>query len=360
MPQSTYIHIPFCKKKCPYCDFISFNIDEFLLEQYILCLKKQIKKELKEKSLKTIYFGGGTPSLLKERYFEEILSCFNEGQEVTVEINPESASEGLLRGLKSLGVNRLSIGIQSFNDDLLKKIGRIHSSKEAIKTIETAREAGFENISIDLMYSLPFQDMKLWKEDLKTAVSLNIGHISAYGLKIEEGTPFGRKVPENIPDDDLATDMWYHAIDFLEEKGFKHYEISNFAKPSFESQHNVNYWQNGEYHGFGLAAHGYVDGIRYSNTRDLQKYLENPFSKEHTEKISFEEMIKEAIFLGLRLSNGISIKQFKEKYYFDIMEFYQKEINKHIENGFMTYEEDFLKLTKEGRLLSNSILADFV
>lgn len=366
---SLYIHVPFCKSKCYYCNFVSLvNINNYA-ESYVNTLLREIESVFnnrKNPPLKTIYIGGGTPSLMDIKYLDKIFSQINnltaisQNTEITLEINPGTVDIEYLKNLKSLGINRLSIGVQSFDDKILKAINRIHNAKEAIETVKMVNKAGFNNINIDLMYGLPYQDMNIWENTLNNAIKLEINHISTYGLKIEEGTVFGKNIPSNLPDEDLIVSMYADMTNILTNKGFNQYEISNFALSGYESKHNLAYWHNEEYFGLGLSAHGYIDGIRYSNTENIEEYIKNPLLKLSEHKVSFQEAVEEGIFLGLRLIEGINIEKFNKEYNIDLYKKYGKIIEKHISSGFLELKEGFLKLTPNGILISNSILADFI
>lgn len=367
-PQSIYIHIPFCLDKCHYCAFVSFKDKLSLCKSCFDALIKEIN-EIKNSTIskiKTIYIGGGTPSIIDikhyERLFDTIYSKFDidSNAEITFEINPATVNVDYLRALKSLGINRLSVGAQSFDERILKLINRKHSSEEIVEAIENSKKAGFENISLDLIYGLPEQTLPIVLQDLNKAVSLDIKHISVYGLKIEENTRFFKQVPENLPDEDLCADMYLKIIEKLEDFGFKHYEISNFAQKGFESKHNVNYWKNNQYYGFGVAAHGYVDEVRYSNSESIEEYIENPCSRAFSQELKSKEKIEEAIFLGLRMTSGIDLKSFKDRYDFDIVKNYSAVIKKYTELELLEIKEARLKLTIKGLLLSNVVMAEFL
>ena len=366
---SLYIHIPFCKEKCYYCSFISLVDKNNCKDVYINALSKEISTVLETYrgiNLNSIYIGGGTPSLLKLQQIENIIksiykySKINDLTEITIEVNPGTVDFSYLKGLKELGINRLSIGIQSFNDEILKRINRIHNAEEAVITVETARKAGFDNISIDIIHGLPGQTMEIWKNTLNQALKLDIEHISTYGLKIEEGTVFGKKPPQNLPDEELGSQMYIKTAEILEENNFIHYEISNYAKAGHESKHNLAYWKNEEYFGFGLSAHGYINGYRYSNTAKLNDYIENSVTRAETHQVSFKEEIEEAIFLGLRLMEGINLDKFRQEYGFDLYKEFRQVIDKYMNYEFMQIKEGYLRLTLNGILVSNSILADFL
>lgn len=363
MPKSAYIHIPFCRSKCNYCSFVSYtNCDRDCKKRYIETLIKEIQHFYKQETLNTLYLGGGTPSLLTPNDIKKIISCFNTNQytEITIEINPETVDKNYLKELFTTGVNRLSIGIQTFNNNILKAIGRIHTAEKAISTIKTAKDIGFNNISTDFIYGLPNQTLECFINDLNIAISLNIQHISLYGLKIEEGCKFFTTPPSNIADDDKQADMYIEAIKNLEEKGLKHYEISNFAKIGYESKHNLNYWNSEEYYGFGTAAHGYVNGKRYSNYTKLKDYMNNYTQKAHEHKLTKEEQLEEAIFLGFRRDSGIDITEINKKFEINFNEKYKKVIEKYINSHHLIKTSNGYKFSNEGYLLSNIILADFL
>ena len=363
MPQSAYIHIPFCKSKCYYCSFVSFTgCDIQCKKKYVETLIKEIKHFYKNETLKTLYFGGGTPSLLEPSLIKKIIDCFNitTGTEVTLEINPETVDSVYLKEIRNSGVNRISIGVQSFNNQILKSIGRIHTAEKAKNIVKTAQDVGFDNISVDFIYGLPKQTNNSFVNDLEQAVQLDVQHISLYGLKIEEGCKFFENYPSNIADDDAQADMYLDAIDTLTEKGFKHYEISNFAKSGFESRHNLNYWNCEEYYGFGVAAHGYVDGRRYSNFSTIGEYSTCCKEKDSEFCLTDQERQEEMIFLGLRRGIGINTQEINEKFNLDFDSKYRTILSKYIASGHLIRTDEGYKFSKEGFLLSNIILADFL
>ena len=360
MTESAYIHIPFCKSKCKYCSFVS-TVQTENIEDYVTALVREIRHYYEQNPLKTIYFGGGTPSLLNINQVTKILQNFNfsDNKEITFEINPDDTTKEYLEGLKALGVNRLSFGSQTFNDEILKSIGRRHNSENILKSVETAQNAGFENISIDLIYGLPNQTIELLKNDLGIIKTLGIQHVSTYGLKIEPPSYFSSHLPKNLPDDDMQADMYLGVNDFLESIGYKRYEISNFAKEGYESKHNLNYWNNSEYYGFGAAAHGYKDGIRYSNTTYIEKYISNPLKHENEHIVSKKEKLEEEIFLGFRREKGVNVKEINKKFDINFDEKYQNILKKFSLEYIIPTEAGY-KLTLNGVLLSNNILAEFI
>lgn len=353
---SLYIHIPFCQKKCNYCAFTSYENAQNYFEQYFDALKIELEHKTKSKKLRTIYIGGGTPSLIPIELYKKLSFNFEKDYEFTLEVNPKTVNKKYLQELKSIGVNRLSIGIQSFDNDILKNIGRIHNANEAKQCVQIAKEVGFKNISIDLIYGLPNQTMKVWQDTLKQATGLEIQHISAYGLKIEYDTPFGKTPPSNLPNDDTCADMYLTTIEILEQNGFSQYEISNFAQKGYKSNHNTTYWKNNPYIACGVSAHGYENKIRYENTTNIKEYIKNPFLSKQT-PLSENDILEEGIFLGLRMIEGIDIQKFNQRYNINFEEKYAHILDKYKE-FFITTEN--IALTKEGLLLSNNILSEFI
>ena len=363
MVHSAYIHIPFCKSKCNYCSFVSFvGCDEQVRQKYTDTLIQEIKHFYKQEPLKTLYFGGGTPSIMKSDDLQRVVEGFNfdPNAEITIEVNPETVDLTYLQQLRQIGFNRISIGIQSFDNKILKYIGRIHSANRAIKTVKEARAAGFENISTDFIYGLPDQTQKSFLNDLDTATQLGVEHISLYGLKIEEGCNFYKNKPVNLADDDMQADMYLAATDLLESKGYLHYEISNFAKKGCESKHNLNYWSCGKYYGFGVAAHGYTDGTRYSNFENLQKYIQNYKEKQTVRELSLKEKLEEHIYLGFRKGDGIDVLKINMEFGIDFEEIYKNTLKKYTETKHILKTGKGYKLSNEGYLLSNIILSDFL
>lgn len=363
MTQSAYIHIPFCKNKCNYCSFTSFSAhSDAQRKKYVDTLLLEIDDFYKGEPLKTLYIGGGTPSLLEIKDLQRILYCFNYDPscEITIEINPETVDFEYLKKLKDTGFNRISIGIQSFNDEILKAIGRIHNASRALQTVIAAKKAGFDNINADFIYGLPNQTIDDFVNDLRTIEQTGVTHISLYGLKIEEGCKFFDNMPENLADDDLQADMYLAAIDTLENAGYEHYEISNFAKKGFESRHNLNYWNDGEYYGFGAAAHGYIGGVRYSNFCDLKDYEKKYDSKEFLEALNKQERLEETIFLGLRKAEGININEINQKFSIDFETFYKGILDKYTQSNHLVKTQNGYRLSNEGFLISNVIMAEFI
>ena len=375
-----YIHIPFCAKKCNYCDFISFENKNNMIEEYINALKKEIEEfDFSKYEVTTIYLGGGTPSYIKENYIVEILELIKnkistnktkwDDIEITIEVNPGTVTKEKLKAYKNIGINRLSIGLQSTNDKLLKQIGRIHNYEEFLNTYNLAKKIGFNNINVDLMIALPNQTIKDIKESLEKIVSLDPNHISVYSLIVEEETLIAKQLEEGkieLPSDDEERRMYWYVKDFLELSGYNHYEISNFSKNGKESKHNLNCWNQEEYIGFGLASHSYIDGIRFCNISNLEKYIENinnlDFNKNKIieEKQTKEDMEKEFMMLGFRKIEGVDISKFKEKYLENPIFLYRKELDKLVKEGLIEVDLNNIKLTNKGLDLANFVFEEFV
>lgn len=361
MVKSVYIHIPFCKSKCHYCSFVSYTELEFK-ERYLSALGKEINTFYDNEPLNTIYIGGGTPSLLSSFEIRSIIKNLNitNQTEITMELNPDDVDYSYLKSLFNIGINRLSFGSQTFNDNILKQINRRHNSQQIQDAVKCAKLAGFDNISLDFIYGLPNQTADMFYSDLKTAIELGIQHISLYGLSIEKGCYFYDNKPENIADDDLQADMYLNAINILEENGFEHYEVSNFAKEKFYSKHNLNYWNNDEYYGFGVAAHGYKNGIRYENTVSIKEYLSNPTIHKQEKLVSAQEKLEEEIFLGFRKLSGINITKINSKFNIDFEEKYNDIIRKYEGLKLINKTKNGYCLTPNGILVSNIILSEFL
>ena len=357
---SLYIHIPFCVKKCSYCDFFSVPYDASSAHAYTDALCKELY--LKSKSahrLKTVYIGGGTPSLLPDKCFSQIFSCLGDNfqishdAEISVEANPGTLNESKVNLLLSLGVNRMSLGVQSFNDDELNVLGRIHTADDALRSLGLIRNAGLQNYSLDLIYGIPGQSMDSWCESIVKAVDCSPMHISTYELTLEKGTPLYNVM--KMPEEELVLAMYTYTIDYLASHGYKHYEISNFALHGFQCFHNLNYWDRGGYIGAGAGAHSFVNGIRSHNVKDIHDYSErlNNGLIPETEvlKISPAEALKEFLFLGLRKRTGISICK-TTLFGVDII----SACKEMLEAGYFEVKDDSLRLTRNGIVLSNSVI----
>ena len=375
MVKSLYIHIPFCTQICHYCDFNKFFIQNQPVDGYIQSLVKEmgLYRLSQNEPLSTIFIGGGTPSALEPVQLEQLLFSIKDtikpepGYEFTVEANPGDLTKDKMRIMKEAGVNRLSLGVQSFNEELLKKIGRAHNVREVYETIDMAREAGFENISIDLIYSLPGQTLGDLEDTLDRALQLNLPHFSAYSLIIEPKTVFYimlNKGKLSLPGEDAEATMYEYVMDRLTKAGYHQYEISNFAKAGYESRHNLVYWNNEEYYGLGAGAHGYLDGVRYHNHGPLKKYMnaieENrkPIIEQIT--VSPKEKMEEEMFLGLRKMEGVSPQAFQQKFSQNIQDVFGDTINKMVSEGLLEISEGRIKLTQSGKLMGNEVFQAFL
>ncbi|WP_072446625.1 radical SAM family heme chaperone HemW [Blautia sp. Marseille-P3201T] len=371
-----YIHIPFCVKKCEYCDFLSWSAGEEEREQYVNALLSEIesyKEFAKGYRVSTVFIGGGTPSVLLPKQMERILQKVYEvfelekRPEITIEVNPGTVDEEKLQCYKENKINRLSMGLQSVKDDKLRLLGRIHTYQDFVDSYELARKVGFDNISLDLISSIPGQTLQEWKEELETAAAQKPEHISVYQLIIEEGTPFYEKYaehPELLPDEETSREIYLWTGKFLKEAGYEQYEISNYAKSGKESRHNLKYWERGDYLGLGLGAASMVRNIRMSNTKDMKVYLERCSQpKTMREDVQFLEeprQMEEFMFLGLRKTRGISKKEFRRIFGRDIDMVYEKALHKCLENGMLVEHKDWISLSEEGVLLSNAVLSEFL
>ena len=371
-----YVHIPFCVKKCRYCDFNSFklNIDE--KRKYLNSLKKEMelyKENFKDKNIDSIFVGGGTPSILNEEeikiLFQNIKNNFKikDGAEITMECNPGTLTLNKLKAMKECGVNRLSIGLQAVQNNHLEYIGRVHTYEEFERNYFQAKEVGFENINIDLMYALPNQSKEDWKQSLEKVVKLNPTHISAYSLILEENTELFNMYERNefeLLDEDTDIEMYKYTINYLKYHGYDQYEISNYAKKGFECKHNILYWKCQNYVGLGVSASGFVNETRYNNFCDLDKYEEIIHSGkkpiEWEEKLSIKDKIEENIFLGLRMNEGIKFKDFREKYNFNFEDEYKNEIDKLKKIELINVNNEGIKLTQKGKEISNSVFVEFM
>lgn len=367
-----YIHIPFCKKKCEYCDFKSFSDKNEYVEKYIQAICEDLRKssdKAKKYSINTIYFGGGTPSYIEGKYIKQILveiknnyNVLNDS-EITIEINPGTVSKDKLELYKEIGINRLSIGLQTTENRLLKLIGRIHNYEEFLNTYNLARDVGFQNINIDLMLGLPTQTMEELEKSANDILNLNPEHISIYSLILEEGTQLYRKVESGeltALDEELERKMYWKTKNMLEKAGFKHYEISNFSKQNLESKHNLNCWNQEEYLGFGIAAHSYFENKRFSKPENIEDYIKDITSVFIEETQDREKMAKEYMLLGLRKIAGVSISEFERKFELNPLFYFRFEISKLEEEDLIEVDLDNIKLTEKGLDLANLVFEEFV
>ncbi|MBU9722518.1 MULTISPECIES: radical SAM family heme chaperone HemW [Bacillaceae] len=376
MPKAVYIHVPFCEQICHYCDFNKFFLQNQPVDEYIELCEMEIKNTISNfptEEVSSVYVGGGTPTSLTTDQLGRLLEWVKEyfplaeNYEWSVEVNPGSANFDKLQKMQEIGVNRLSIGAQTFDAALLKKIGRDHEPGDVEKTVQQAIEAGFTNLSIDLMMGLPEQTMEQFQETLRQVVALPIQHISAYSLKIEPKTVFYQlwskgKLP--MPGDELEADMYEELRNTLKEAGFTHYEISNFAKKGFESTHNLTYWNNEEYYGIGAGAHSYVQGVRRINHGPLPKYMNAvkqsgfPYREEH--QVSKTEAMEEHMFMGLRKLDGVSYTNFYNRFGIEMRSIFSQEIDRLVNDGLLRDNGSSIQLTDHGLLLGNEVFEKFL
>ena len=369
-----YVHIPFCKQKCYYCDFVSFSNKDKLIEEYINAVKKEIELQKIKSEINTIYIGGGTPSYIESKYIKEIIEEIkkknvSDDAEITIEVNPGTVTIDKLKEYKKTGINRLSIGLQTTKGELLKQIGRIHNFEQFLETYKMARKVGFKNINVDLMLGLPNQRIIDLKESLDEIIKLNPEHISVYSLIVEDGTPIPNKIEKGeleLPDEELERNMYWYVKNTLELNGYKHYEISNFAKQGYESKHNMNCWDQKEYIGIGTAAHSYRDITRYSNTDNISEYIKN-VKKENLERNRIiheiqkeDDTKKEYMILGLRQIDGVKISKFKEKFGDNPIYLFRNELKKLSDENLITVDEDNIRLTNKGIDLANLVWEEFI
>lgn len=369
-----YIHIPFCKQKCYYCDFISFANKDKKQEQYINAVKKEIDTyQLEKYNVTTIYIGGGTPSYIESKYIVELIGKLKEQLknnitkfeeiEITIEVNPGTVTKEKLQDFKSCGINRLSIGLQTTNNNLLKQIGRIHTYEEFLDTYNWAKEVGFENINVDLMLGLPNQTIKDLKDSLENVIKLGATHISVYSLIVEEGTVISKLLDEGkvqLPSEETEREMYWYVKNTLELNGYKHYEISNFAKENKYSKHNMNCWKQEEYIGLGVAAHSYLNNTRFSNGNDIENYINNVENKDVEEVQTLEDKQNEFMLLGLRMLDGVDIASFKQKFGQNPIYLYKDKLNELVEEGLLVVDLNHIRLTNKGLDLANLVFEEFV
>ncbi|MFQ8698279.1 MAG: radical SAM family heme chaperone HemW [Peptoniphilus harei] len=371
---SIYFHIPFCESRCHYCDFCSSLLAKSNVEKYFEYLRKEIKLQedfLRGKLIDTVFIGGGTPSSVDPKFIKEIMEDlssfeFSKDKEVTIESNPNSLTLEKAKTYFSSGINRISIGAQSFNEEILKRIGRIHKKDDIYRAIENARSAGFENINLDLMLALPGQKFSDIEESIREVEELKLPHISYYSLILEEGTKLYRdheKSPLAFPNEDEDRKMYHYVVDELEKIGLKQYEISNFAKEGYECRHNMAYWKLRDYISFGLSASSNIGNLRYTNFYDFKDYYEalekNKSPIVFSENLSKTDRMNEFVMMGLRLNSGVDLDEFNEKFNENFLKIYEQEIEKNLKSGLIILDDDNLKLTEKGRDLSNQVELDF-
>ena len=370
-PTSAYVHIPFCTQICYYCDFSKVFIKNQPVDSYLEHLLEEFRFYDIQK-LRTLYIGGGTPTALSASQLEVLLKGLTKNldlsvlEELTIEANPGDLDADKIAVLKNSAVNRVSLGVQTFDNKMLKKIGRSHLEKDIYENIDRLKLAGFDNISIDLIYALPGQTMEQVKENVAKAIGLDIPHMSLYSLILENHTVFMNRMRRGklpLPKEELEAEMFEYIIAELERAGFEHYEISNFSKPSFESRHNLMYWDNAEYYGIGAGASGYVNGIRYKNHGPIRHYLsavEEGNARITEEHLSQKEQMEEEMFLGLRKKSGVSMARFEEKFGRSFDELYGEIVRDLVQKGLMQIEGDRVRMTKRGLFLGDTVAERFI
>lgn len=359
--KAVYIHIPFCTNICSYCDFCKVYYDEQLVDRYLTWLAKEIDLNYKNELIETIYIGGGTPTSLTIDQLKELFIIINKFNltnniEFTIECNPENTTIEKLTMFKNNRVNRLSIGVQTFNEKYLRLLNRNHNNKQVIELINDARALGFNNINVDLIYGIPNQTFDELKEDIDQLLSLNVPHISTYSFILEEHTKLYIDKYENI-DPELEYRMYEYIRNTFKKRQYVHYEISNFAKENYESKHNLNYWHNNHYYGFGLGAHGYIDNIRYENTRSINKYCNGQFLYK-MDVLSLEDKMEYETILGLRKIKGVNKKTFKQKYKKNIYDVF--DIIPLIDRHDIIDDNEYIYIPIEKLYISNDILINFI
>ncbi|MGD9676796.1 MAG: radical SAM family heme chaperone HemW [Vulcanibacillus sp.] len=377
MTKAIYVHIPFCVKKCNYCDFNSYPLSNLPLKEYLEALKREMEMIVQTnptEKIMTIFIGGGTPTILKAKEMEYLLYSLerffpsrDKQIEFTIEANPGTLDLEKLNVMKDFGVNRISLGVQAFQDNILSYIGRIHTVEDIYQSIETIKKVGFENISIDLMFGLPGQSVRLFKESLIRFFELKIPHVSVYSLIIEEGTQFyslNKKNELSLPSEEDELTMYLVTMNEMGKNNYRHYEISNFSKIGYESKHNINYWRNNEYIGLGSGAHGYIDSRRYENIKGVNEYIKslskNILPRETEYIVSNKENKENMLMLGLRMLDGVKFSDYQELFNEDLRLEFKKQISKLDNLGLILIDNYCIKLSEKGLLYGNEVFAEFI
>lgn len=368
-----YVHVPFCVQKCKYCDFCSFDKStQDVRADYVSALCSELEREaacVRERTVDTVFFGGGTPSLLSICELDKMLSVLHKNYnvqknaEITLEMNPATANKEKMKSMHQMGINRVSIGMQSSDDKELELLGRIHTYSDFLRTFDDARAAGFDSINADVMYGIPSQTLSSLEKTLSSLTSLSLDHVSAYSLKIEEGTPFYSMRSElSLPCEDEEYGMYLLCTQMLSDAGYSHYEISNYAKKGKQSRHNLKYWRAEEYLGFGVSAYSYLDSKRYGNSRDISDYIKNGGRCTHTDvdELDTNDKMSEYIMLAFRLREGVSEAEFYSRFGVSFSEKYESQLNKFLNSEYMKHEDGRYFLTDKGMYVSNSILVEFI
>ena len=378
MAHAVYIHIPFCTNKCHYCDFNSYAVKGQPVEEYLKALDLEMEKttaEIPPERIKTIFIGGGTPTVLTPKEMEALFTSIHkyfprweENIEFTMEANPGTVETDKLKVMKDFGVNRISMGVQAFQNELLAYIGRIHREEEVYRSIENARKTGFENLSIDLMLGLPHQTLDMLEESLRKAFQLDLPHFSVYSLKVEENTLFHilhEKGRLSLPSDELELSMYLKTIEEMRSHGYQQYEISNFAKQGYESKHNIIYWKNEDYYGLGAGAHGYIQRIRHENIKGIQPYIdrllkENRLPRWNQFEVSLEEKKEDMLMLGLRMLEGVSFTDYQNIFQEKMTDQFGGQIKQLVQAGLLIEDDKGIRLSSKGLIYGNEVFAEFI
>jgi len=367
-----YVHVPFCSQRCAYCDFVTYDDKSYLIDSYFKAAEREVAlylPDLKKGALKSIFFGGGTPTFPDASYLAGLVRKFNPkaGAEISLEANPGTVNREKLQLYREAGFNRISFGVQSFDNDVLTVMGRIHDKTTAIRNIREAFAAGFQNVSIDLIFGYPLQTKEKFRNSIQTAIELGVKHLSCYSLKVSEGTPLedmirNRLLPE--PDDELDREMYWMAVEVLKKAGFDHYEISNFAYPGYECNHNIGYWKLDDYIGIGAGAHSYFKNERYSNTENIAEYIKRlgqyEFPVAESTVIDEKESMKEFVILGLRMIEGVSLVDFRERYGVELKVVFGNQILSSISDGLLSNNGKYIKLSPKGLDFANQVMRKFM
>ncbi|MBE3552864.1 MAG: radical SAM family heme chaperone HemW [Kyrpidia tusciae] len=374
--KALYLHVPFCARKCYYCDFNTYVARPEVWERFVQALVREIRalgRLYPDTVLETVYAGGGTPSLLSCRQWQQIFEALRgsfhlaSDAEISLEANPGTVDREKLQVLRELGVNRLSIGAQSFNRELLRKLGRSHGPEEIVHSVELARSVGGFSLNLDLMFGIPGQTMEDWRQSLAAAVGLGPDHLSAYGLKVEEGTPYSRWYDQGVldlPSEDLEAKMYTALMEFMDKAGYEQYEISNFARPGARCRHNLVYWSNEPYLAAGPGAHGYVDGVRYVVVRNVPVYMELAWegssTVEERHEVSDEEEMEDTMILGLRLLEGVGDDRFAQRHGRSLFDVFSEPVERYLRSGLLVQEGSRVRLAREALWISNEVLQSFL
>ncbi len=377
MVKSIYIHIPYCIKKCNYCDFNSYTVSDISIMDYLIALSAEmsiLSQQVISKDIKTIFIGGGTPSILSVKEMEYLFTSLEEyfpyldrDIEFSMEANPGTLDLDKLRIMKKYGVNRISLGVQAFQDKLLSSLGRIHDVSDVFTSLDNIKKVGYTNINIDLMFGIPNQSIAMHKESLNRFFQLGIPHISVYNLIIEEGTQFYNLYLQNklsLPSEEDELAMYILTLEEMVKNNYKHYEISNFSLPDSDCKHNINYWKNNEYIGLGAGAHGYIDNIRYENIKEISNYIESInkqiLPREFESLVASQEKIENELILGLRMLEGVNFLEFQQKFNEDLRLRFKDQIKKLVELELIIIDNHAVRLSGKGLLFGNEVFAEFI